>query len=198
MELQDRIVHHFHTSLDLKAQTIEEYTPVIAEASELMFHCLLSENKILCCGNGGSAAVAQAFCSLLLNRYTQERPGLPAMALNADNATLTAIAEDGSFSDIYAKQIRALGQPGDVLLVITAAGRSPSMVQAIQAAHDREMTVIALTGHDGGDVTALLQPEEPEICVPSDEPPLVHETHFLIVNCLCNLIDYQLFGGDEL
>ncbi len=197
MELQDRIIHHFHESLDLKARTIEEYGPLIELAGQQLFHCLVSEGKILCCGNGGSAALAQHFSSLLLNRYSQERPGLPAVALTADSATMSAIASDASFSDVYSKQIRALGQPGDILLALSPTGRANNMIQAIQAAHDRDMHVIALTGDEGGDMTALLTPEEVEICINSASTALVHEVHLLIIHTLCDLVEHQLFGGME-
>ncbi len=196
MELEDRIVSQFHNSMEVNAVTIEQYTPMIAHASELLLHCLVTDAKILTCGNGASASLAQHFCSLLLNRFRQERPGLPAICLNADAHTLSGISEDSSFSDVYAKQIRALGQPGDILLILSPHGRANSMVQAIQAAHDREMTVIALSGNDGGDMTALLGPEEVEICVPAEDQILVHDAHLLVLHSLCDLIDFQLFGSD--
>ncbi|ANG61941.1 phosphoheptose isomerase [Marinobacterium aestuarii] len=195
MELEDRIVSQFHSSMDINAHTIEHYTPMIASAGEQLLHCLVNENKILCVGNGGSAALVQHFCALLLNRYRHERPGLPALALSADSATLTAISEDSGFSDIYSKQIRALGQPGDILLMVSTHGRANNLVQAIQAAHDRDMSVIALTGYDGGNTTALLRPDEIEICVPADDDVLIHDAHLLVLHCLCDLIDYQLFGA---
>ncbi len=200
MELQDRIIRHFHESLDLKAHTIEECGELIEHAGQLLFQCLVSEGKILCCGNGGSAALAQHFSSLLLNRYTQERPGLPAISLTADCATLSAIASDASFSDVYSKQIRALGQPGDLLLTLSPTGRSNNLIQAIQAAHDRDMQVIALTGGDcgeSGDFAALLTPEDVEICIHSPSTALVHEVHLLIIHTLCDLVEHQLFGGIE-
>ncbi len=196
MELEDRIVSQFHNSMEINAMTIEQYTPYIAHAGELLLHCLVSENKIICCANGASSALSQHFTSLLMNRFRHERPGLPAINLNSDGSNLSAICEDGSFSDALAKQIHALGQPGDILLLITPHGRSSSLVQAIQAAHDREMTIIALNGSDGGDITALLSPEEVEICVPSDDPSLVHHAQLLVLHALCDLIDYQLFGSD--
>ena len=195
MELEDRIVNQFHSAMDVNAHTIEQYTPLIAHASEMLLHCLASEKKILCVGNGGSAALMQHFCALLLSRFRTERPGLPAMCLAADGSTLTAIIEDINFSDVYSKQISAFGQPGDVLLMTTTHGKSSSLVQAIQAAHDREMVVILLNGNDGGDVTALLRPDEVEICVPSSDNILIHNTHLLVLHCLCDLIDYQLFGA---
>ncbi|PXF31774.1 DnaA initiator-associating protein DiaA [Pokkaliibacter plantistimulans] len=196
MELQDRIIAQFHTSIDVKVHAVETLTPVIAHASEMMLHCLLNEGKILCCGNGRSAIDAQLFATQLLNRFDRDRPGLPAMALSSDAATLTAIASEYSYSDVFSKQTRALGQPGDILLVLSSSGRSANIVQAIQAAHDRDMMVIALTGHDGGDIAALLRPEEVELRVPSDQPVRIQEVHTLIVHCLCDLIDHQLFGGE--
>lgn len=195
MELEDRIVSQFHNSMEINAQTIEHYTPLIAEAGELLLHCLVNESKIVCVGNGGAAALAQHFSALLLSRFRQERPGLPALALSADAAAMSGISNDGSFAEVYAKQIRALGQPGDILLALSPNGRGTSLVQAIQAAHDREMQVIALTGADGGNMTALLGPDEIEICVPSDDEALVYDAHLLVLHCLCDLIDYQLFGA---
>ncbi|WP_286239717.1 SIS domain-containing protein [Neptuniibacter halophilus] len=196
MELEDRIVSQFHNSMEINAITIEQYTPLIAHAGELLLHCLVNENKILCSANGASSSLGQHFTTLLMNRFRHERPGLPAINLNSDGATLSAICEDSSFMDTQAKQIHALGQPGDILLLITPHGRSSNLVQAIQAAHDREMTVIVLNGSDGGDITALLSPEEIEICIPSDEQSLVHHAQLLVVHALCDLIDYQLFGSD--
>ncbi|WP_299178113.1 SIS domain-containing protein [uncultured Neptuniibacter sp.] len=196
MELEDRIVSQFHNSMEINAITIEQYTPLIAHAGELLLHCLVSESKILCCANGASSALGQHFTSLLMNRFSHERPGLPAINLNSDGATLSAICEDSSFMDAQAKQIHALGQPGDILLLITTHGRSSSLVQAIQAAHDRDMTVIVLNGSDGGDITALLSPEEIEICIPSDDQALVHHAQLLVLHALCDLIDYQLFGSE--
>lgn len=195
MELEERIVSLFHNSMDTCAHTIEQYTPLIAHASELLMATLASEQKILCIGNGGSAALAQHFSTLLLSRYRHERPGLPALTLSTDAAAITGIAEDGSFSDAYAKQVRALGQPGDVLLVLSNQGRSNSLVQAIQAAHDREMSVVAITGSSSSNIAALLRPDEVEICVPSDDNPMIFSAHLLILHCLCELIDYQLFGA---
>lgn len=165
MELEDRIVSQFHNSMEINALTIEQHTPLIADAGELLLQCLVSEQKILCVGNGGSSALAQHFASLLLNRFRHERPGLPALALN-DSAAMSGIGEETGFTEVYSKQIRALGQPGDILLVISTHGRANSLVQAIQAAHDRDMMVIALSGGDGGNMAALLLPDEIEICIP--------------------------------
>lgn len=197
MDLEERIVQQFHNAMEVNAITIEQYTPLIAHAGELLLHCMINEGKILCCANGASASLGQHFTTLLMNRFKHERPGLPAVNLNGDGATLSAICEDSSFVEAQAKQIHALGQPGDILVLISPHGRSSSLIQAIQAAHDREMTVIALNGNDGGDITALLSPDEVEICVPSDDGILVHHAQLLVLHALCDLLDYQLFGSDH-
>ena len=195
MELQQRIIDHFHQSMDLKVQVIETSTLQIEQAAQQLFHCLISEHKILCCGSGGSATLAQHFAATLLNRYQHERPGLPCIALGADSAVLNAIADDSRFNDVYSKQIRALGQPGDVLLTVSSDGRSASVLQAIQAAHDRGMSVVALNGDRSGNIAALLSPDEVDIPVPSTSTAQVHEVHLLIIHTLCDLIEHQLFGG---
>lgn len=195
MELEDRIIQQFHQSMEVNAQTIEQLTPIIATASVQMLQCLISEQKILCAGNGASGSLAQHFGSLMINRFRHERPGLPVVTLNADSVAMGAIAEDSGFADIFSKQIRAIGMPGDILLAISANGRSASLVQAIQAAHDRDMTVIAMTGSDGGNMTALLRPDETEICIPSSDEILVHYAQMLTLHSLADLIDFQLFGA---
>lgn len=196
MELEERIIQQLHNSMEVNAVTIEQYTPLIAHAGELLLHCLVCENKIICCGNGASSSLGQYFTTLMMNRFKHERPGLPAVNLNTDGSTLSAICEDSNFVDALAKQIHALGQPGDILLIMTPHGRSSSLIQAIQAAHNRDMTVIVLNGGDGGDITALLSPDEIEICIPSDYHNLVHHAQFLVLASLSDLIDYQLFGSD--
>lgn len=195
MELEDRIIQQFHQSMEVNTQTIEQLTPVIATASIQMLECLISERKIVCAGNGASGSLAQHFGSLMINRFRHERPGLPVVTINADSVTMSAIAEDSGFADIFSKQIRAIGMAGDILLAISANGRAASLVQAIQAAHDRDMTVIALTGFDGGNMTALLRPDETEICIPSDDQILVHHAQLLVLHSLADLIDFQLFGA---
>ncbi|MGH1461384.1 MAG: SIS domain-containing protein [Neptuniibacter sp.] len=196
MELEERIIQQLHNSMEVNAVTIEQYTPLIAHAGELLLHCLVSEHKIICCGNGASSSLGQFFTTLMMNRFKHERPGLPAINLNTDGSTLSAICEDSSFMDALPKQIHALGQPGDLLLLMTPHGRSSSLIQAIQAAHNRDMTVIALNGGDGGDITALLGPDEIEICIPSEDQNLVHHAQLLVLSALSDLIDYQLFGSD--
>ncbi len=196
MDLLNRIRHNFNESVQVKLTALEEIAPAIARASQVITRCLLEEHKILSCGNGGSAADAQHFSSEMLNRFEVERPALPAIALTTDSSTLTSIANDYRFADIFAKQIRALGQAGDVLLLITTSGNSANILSAIEAAHDREMTVIALTGRDGGMTAGLLSEEDVEIRVPGGSTARIQEVHILVIHCLCDLIDGQLLGQE--
>ncbi len=194
MHFQERIKQHFLDGIETKQMAMEMLAPSIEQASDSMVNALLNGGKILTCGNGGSAGDAQHFSSELLNRFERERPSLPAIALTTDSSTITSIANDYSYNEIFSKQIRALGNTGDVLLAISTSGNSANVVQAIQAAHDREMTVIALTGKDGGDMSSLYLPEDIEIRVPSDVTARIQEVHLLAIHCLCDLIDWQLFG----
>jgi len=162
-----------------------------------MVRCLLENGKILCCGNGGSAGDAQHFSAELLNRFERERPGLPALALTADSSTITAIANDYSYEEIFSKQVSALGQAGDVLLAISTSGNSANVIQAIKAGQDREMLVVALTGKDGGEVARSLSDQDVEIRVSSDSTARIQEVHLVVIHCLCDFIDTQLFPGDE-
>ena len=197
MDMQARIRQLFQASIDTKLVAMEELVPFIEQAGQVMVQALLSEGKILACGNGGSAGDAQHFSSELLNRFERERPSLPALALTTDSSTITSIANDYSYNEIFSKKIRALGQPGDVLLAISTSGNSANVIQAIQAAHDREMIVVALTGRDGGGMASLLLPEDVEIRVPSQVTARVQEVHLLCIHCLCDQIDNQLFGSEE-
>lgn len=197
MDMQSRIRQLFLDSIETKRQATEVLIPHIEMASQVMVNALLSECKILACGNGGSAGDAQHFSSELLNRFERERPSLPAVALTTDSSTITSIANDYSYNEVFSKQIRALGQPGDVLLAISTSGNSGNVIQAIQAAHDREMTVVALTGRDGGNMASLLLPEDVEIRVPTRSTARIQEVHLLVIHCLCDLIDRQLFGSEE-
>ncbi|WP_068829570.1 phosphoheptose isomerase [Pseudomonas sp. BMS12] len=197
MDMQSRIRQMFQASIDTKQQAMEVLVPFIEHASQVMVHSLLNEGKILSCGNGGSAGDSQHFSSELLNRFERERPSLPAIALTTDSSTITSIANDYSYNEVFSKQIRALGRPGDVLLAISTSGNSANVIQAIQAAHDREMVVVALTGRDGGGMASLLLPEDVEIRVPSKVTARIQEVHLLAIHCLCDLIDRQLFGSEE-
>ena len=197
MDLVARIAQQFTDSAQTKLAALEFMADPIAAAIEAMTHSLMANGKILACGNGGSAADAQHFAAELLNRFELERPPLAALALTTDSSTLTSIANDYDFSQVFAKQVRALGQPGDVLLAISTSGNSANVIQAIQAAHDREMLVVALTGRDGGGMASLLLPEDVEIRVPSKVTARIQEVHLLAIHCLCDLIDRQLFGSEE-
>ena len=197
MDMQHRIRQLFTDSIETKTRAMEVLGPSIEQASQPMVNCLLNEGKILTCGNGGSAGDAQHFSSELLNRFERERPSLPALALTTDSSTITSIANDYSYDEIFSKQIRALGQPGDVLLAISTSGNSGNVLQAIQAAHDRDMLVVALTGRDGGAMASLLLPEDSEIRVPARSTARIQEVHLLAIHCLCDLIDRQLFGSEE-
>lgn len=192
--MHDLIIRHFSDSIDAKIRAADALPPFIADAAEVMVQCLLSDGKILACGNGGSAGDAQHFVSELLNRFERERPSLPAVSLCADSLTISSIANDSSFNEIFSKQIRALGQQADVLLAFSTTGNCPNVVQAIQAAHDRDLSIIALTGKDGGDMSRLLHPEDIEIRVPANDAPRIQEVHTLIIHCLCDLIDEFLFS----
>jgi D-sedoheptulose 7-phosphate isomerase len=191
-----RIRHNFNESIQTKRDTMDALAPTVATAAERMIQCLLQEHKILSCGNGGSAADAQHFSSEMLNRFERERPGFPAIALTTDSSTLTSIANDYQFSEVFAKQIRALGQPGDVLLAITTSGKSTNITAAIQAAHDREMQCIVLTGRDGGNIPELMTGTDMEIRVPGGSTARIQEVHLLIIHCLCDLIDLNLLGQE--
>lgn len=197
MDSIQRIKDIFTESIQLKTQVREQLAPQIAAAAELMVNSLLDDKKILSCGNGGSAADAQHFSSEMLNRFEMERPGLPAIALSTDTSTLTSIANDYQFADIYSKQVRALGQPGDILLAISTSGESHNIIHAIDAAHDREMMTIALTGREGGQIADLLQKTDIEIRVSSWSTARIQEVHIMIIHCICDLIDQRLLGyGD--
>ena len=159
--------------------------------------CLLNNGKILSCGNGGSAGDSQHFSAELLNRFEKERPGLPAVALTTDSSTLTAIANDYDYKEIFSKQVTALGQAGDVLLAISTSGNSGNVMEAIKAGQEREMSIVALTGKDGGSMASLMTDRDIEIRVPSDRTARIQEVHLVIIHCLCDFIDTQLFGGDD-
>lgn len=196
MTLQDLTKQYFQDSIETKMQAMEPLSDPIAKAAEYIVSRLMQGSKILSCGNGGSAGDAQHFSSEMLNRYERERPGLPAMALTTDTSTLTSIANDYSYQEIFAKQIRALGHPGDLLLAISTSGNSENIVAAIEAAHEQELGVIALTGRDGGEIHDMLNETDIEICVPSDSTARIQEVHLLVIHCLCALIDTQLLGSE--
>ena len=197
MELADRIGQHFQDSIAVKQQSLEVLIEPIHRAGEAMVNSLLNNGKILSCGNGGSAGDAQHFSAELLNRFEKERPGLPAMALTTDSSTLTAIANDYSYEEIFSKQVSALGQAGDVLLAISTSGNSANVAAAMKAAQERKMLTVVLSGNDGGTMASLLGEQDIEIRVPSRRTARIQEVHLVVIHCLCDFIDTQLFGGDE-
>lgn len=194
----DRIKHNFSESIQTKINAADMIPHSIQAACERVVQCLLDGYKILSCGNGGSACDAMHFSGEMLNRFKHERPSLPAIALTADISTITSIANDYHYHDIFAKQLRALGQPGDLLLAISTSGNSPNVLNAIKAAHDRQLNVIALTGNDGGKIPEILRDGDIEIRVPAHETARIQETHLLIIHCICDVVDYQLFGHGEI
>ncbi len=197
MEPLTRIERHFVASLEAKQRTLAAMGPRIVQAAELLAERLRQGNKILVCGNGGSAADAQHFAAELVNRFEIERPGLAAIALTTDSSALTSIANDYAFEQIFARQVRALGRPGDVLLAISTSGNSPNVLVAIDAARELGMATLALTGRDGGRMAEQLGGEDIEIRAVTPATARIQETHILIIHCLCDLVDWLLFGKEE-
>jgi D-sedoheptulose 7-phosphate isomerase len=195
MSLQNRIINHFTNSIQAQQDTMNSLGELIEFASQRLVATLLNDKKIITCGNGRSAAIAQFLSSAMLNQYERDRPSLPAIALTTDTTTITAIANDYHFDDVFAKQLRALGQSGDILVAYTDGNNSANIAKAIATAHDKDITVIALTGNNGGMIAPLLNEADIEIRVPSDISAHIQEVHTLVTHCLCGLIDHQLFGG---
>jgi D-sedoheptulose 7-phosphate isomerase len=196
MTLTTRIGKHFDDSAQIKLQSKNVLAQPIADAAQAMVTCLMNDGKILVCGNGGSAADSQHFAAELINRFEVERPGLAAIALTTDSSVLTSIANDYDYVQIFSKQVRALGMDGDVLLAISTSGNSPSVLEAILAAHERNMPVVALTGKDGGKMASLLNPADFHICVPAKSTARIQEVHLLVLHCLCDAIDHLILGSE--
>ena len=197
MDLLSRIGQHFQDSAQTKLDALELLAAPISQAAELMVGSLLDNGKILACGNGGSAADAQHFAAELVGRFEIERQGLAAIALTTDSSILSAVANDYGYQAVFERQVRALGQSGDVLLAISTSGNSASVVDAIRAAHDNELHVVALTGKGGGEIAGLLRDSDVHICVPSERTARIQEVHLLTVHCLCDAIDCLLLGVEE-
>ena len=195
--LQHRIEQHFIDSADLKYQAAQVLSRPISAAVAAILASVTSGGKVLACGNGGSAADAQHFAAEFVGRFERERPELGAIALSTDSSILTAVANDYHFDQIFAKQVRALGQSGDVLLAITTSGNSANVLAAFEAAQERDMTVVALTGKGGGKMNALLRETDVHISVPHDRTARIQEVHLLTIHCLCDGVDAQLLGEQE-
>jgi D-sedoheptulose 7-phosphate isomerase len=192
--MESRITAHFEESARLKLAAAASLAAPIARAAGLFAQSLKAGGKVLACGNGGSAADAQHFAAELVNRFERERPPLAAVALTTDTSTLTSIANDYAYQQVFSKQLRALGRKGDVLLAISTSGNSASVVDAVQAAHEIGVHVVALTGAGGGKVVAALDPRDISICVPHKVTARIQEVHLLVLHCLCDAIDHELFG----
>ncbi len=195
--LEQRIQQHFIDSADLKYQAAQSLTKPIADAIQAVLACVTRGGKVLTCGNGASAAGAQVFSTQFVGRFERERPELGAIALGADNALLTGVGALQDFDQVYARQVRALGQAGDVLLALSVDGQCANVLAAVQAAHEREMSVVALCGHGGGRLAQALRETDVNICVPHDRAPRIHEVHLLVLHCLCDGVDVQLLGDQE-
>jgi D-sedoheptulose 7-phosphate isomerase len=196
MELTSRISKHFEDSAQLKLDVRNALAQPIAEAAQAVVECLMNDGKILACGNGGSAADAQHFAAELINRFEIERPGLACVALTTDSSVLTSIANDYAYNLVFSRQVRALGMGGDMLLAISTSGNSPSVVEAVHAAHECDMRVIVLTGRDGGALAESLGSNDIQICVNAQNTARIQEVHLLVLHCLCDAIDHLLLGGE--
>ena len=194
MDLISRISENFSESAHLKLQSMDALAGPIAAAAKRMVQCLNNDGKILACGNGGSAADCQHFSAELLNRFEMERPGLAAVALTTDTSTLTSIANDYDYDQVFSRQIRALGNVKDLLIAISTSGNSRNVIAAIEAAHECQMGVIALTGRSGGKIGEILQPSDIHVCVPATSTARIQEVHLLTLHCLCDAIDCLLLG----
>ena len=194
MDLIARVAKHFEDSAHTKLNAVDATSAPIAAAIETMFNCLINGGKILACGNGGSAGDAQHFAAELIGRFEAERQELAAIALTTDTSILTAVGNDYSFSQIFSRQVRGLGHAGDVLLAISTSGNSGNVIEAIKAAHEHDMRVVALTGKGGGQIGEMLRDDDIHLCVPADRTARIQETHLLVIHCLCDGIDALLLG----
>ncbi len=194
IDLLARVGRHFAESAQTKLAAVDSLAAPIARATELMVECLLAGGKILACGNGGSAADAQHFAAELVNRFERERAPLAAVALTTDSSALTSIANDYGYAQVFEKQVRALGRPGDVLLAISTSGDSENVLAAVRAAREMGLAVVALSGRGGGALARLLGAGDVHACVPHAQTARIQEVHLLALHCLCDGIDRELYG----
>ncbi len=200
METSDpviRIQQHFEASAQLKFDAAPLLAPLVARGVDTLVAAVMAGGKVLACGNGGSAADCQHFAAEFVGRFERERPELAALALTTDSSILTAVGNDYSFDEIFAKQVRGLGRPGDVLIAISTSGNSKNVVAAINAAHQKDMRVIALTGRGGGAITGLMREEDVHVCVPHERTARIQEVHLLVLHCLCDGVDVALLGEES-
>ena len=193
--LQERVSAHFAESIRAKQEAEKVLVEPTAQAAELMLQCLMNDGKILACGNGGSAADAQHFAAEMTGRFEKERMELAAVALTTDTSALTAIGNDYGFDHVFSKQVRALGRAGDVLVGISTSGNSTNVIEAIKAAHERDMHVIAMTGRDGGKIAAMLKDTDVLLNVPYPRTARIQENHILLIHAMCDCIDSMLLEG---
>jgi D-sedoheptulose 7-phosphate isomerase len=194
MDLIARVARHFEDSAQTKLDAVEAMAAPIAAAIEAMTHCLVNGGKLLACGNGGSAADSQHFAAELIGRFEAERQELAAIALTTDSSILTSVGNDYSFNQIFARQVRGLGHAGDVLLAISTSGNSGNVIEAIRAAHEADMRIVALTGRGGGQIGEMLGDDDIHLCVPAERTARIQETHLVAIHCLCDGIDALLLG----
>lgn len=195
--LEARIQRQFHDSAEAKLKSAELLAGPVADAIAAVANAVANGGRILACGNGGSAADAQHFAAELVGRFERERPELAAVALTTDTSVLTAISNDYGFEQVFARQVRALGQPGDVLIAITTSGSSPNVIEAVRAAQERDMVVVGLSGKGGGQLASLLRDVDVHLCVPHDRTARIQEVHLLMLHCICDGVDWTLMGEPE-
>ena len=196
MSLAQRITQQFNDSIATKQAALAALAAPLEQAAQLMAECLRADGKIMACGNGGSAGDSQHFSAELLNRFERERAPLAAIALSTDTSTLTSIANDYRYEEVFSKQVQALGRKGDVLLAISTSGNSPNVIEAIKVAQAKGIRVVALTGKQGGKMAPLLQAGDVHLCVPADRTARIQEVHLLTLHCLCDAIDHALLGDE--
>lgn len=197
MSIAQRIQQHFEDSAQVKLAALAAMAAPIEAAARRMVHSLAAGGKVMACGNGASGALAQYMAALMVGGLERARPELPALALGTDAATLTAVARRGEYADVFAAQVRALGNPGDALLLLSTNGNTVNLVRAAQAAHERDISVIALTGRGGGELGRVLRDTDVHVCIPHERTPRIHEAHQLVLHCLCDGLDVQLLGNEE-